>query len=104
MLTGLVIVTSMITLQDNLGAYLGIESNEIVDGATLVLTMFGQIPFGNIVLICGIVLFAYSTTIGWQYYGNRCITYLTGGKGLTFYKLVYLASCFVGAIGIGDFL
>ena len=104
MLTGLVIVTSLIAVQDNLGYYLGIESNEIIDGATLVIATFNQIPLGDVILICGIVLFAYSTIIGWQYYGNRCITYLSSGKGLIFYKILLLAIGFFGALGVGDFL
>ena len=55
-------------------------------------------------LIFGIILFAYSTIIGWQYYGNRCITYLTGGKGIRVYHVIYLATGFFGALGVGDIL
>lgn len=94
----------MVAQQDNMQAFLGIEPSTTIDGASLVIATFSQIPFGDIILMCGIVLFAYSTIIGWQYYGNRCITYLSGGKGLLFYKILLLIIGFVGALGVGDFL
>lgn len=103
-MTGLVIVTTLVAQQDNMQAFLGIEPATTIDGASLVITTFSQLPLGGIILICGIVLFAYSTIIGWQYYGDRCITYLSGGKGLLPYKILLLIVGFVGALGVGDFL
>lgn len=64
LLTGLVIITTMIANQGEMSAFLGINSNELIDGASLVMATYGQIPYGGIVLMCGIVLFAYSTIIG----------------------------------------
>ena len=63
-MTGLVIVTTMVAQQDNMQAFLGIEPSATIDGASLVIATFSQLPFGDIILICGIVLFAYSTIIG----------------------------------------
>ncbi len=94
----------MVAHQDSMQAFLGIEPSTTIDGASLVIATFSQLPLGDIILICGIVLFAYSTIIGWRYYGSRCITYLSGGKGLIVYKILLLAVGFVGALGVGDFL
>ena len=46
--------------------------------------------------------FAYSTILGWSYYGNRCVAYLFGPKGIKPYQVVYVAVAFLGAIGVGD--
>lgn len=48
------------------------------------------------------ILFAYSTTLGWSYYGNRCITFLFGKKAIKPYQVLYLIIAFLGAIGVGD--
>lgn len=94
----------MIANQSEMSAFLGISSSELIDGASLVMATYGQIPYGELVLMCGIVLFAYSTIIGWQYYGNRCLTYHSEGKGLWIYKTLYLIVGFFGALGVGDIL
>ena len=46
--------------------------------------------------------FAYSTILGWSYYGNRCVAYLFGPKGIKPYQVIYVAVAFFGAIGVGD--
>lgn len=94
----------MIANQDNMADFLNMDAGSLIDGASLVMTTYGQIPYGDIILICGIILFAYSTIIGWQYYGNRCLTYHSEGSGLWAYKSLYLIIGFVGALGVGDVL
>ena len=39
----------------------------------------------------GIILFAYSTVLGWAYYGERCIEYCMGKKALVPYRVIYIA-------------
>ena len=48
------------------------------------------------------ILFAYSTILGWSYYGNRCVTYLFGKRAIRPYQVLYVVVAFLGAIGIGD--
>ena len=48
------------------------------------------------------VSFAYSTILGWSYYGNRCVTYLFGAKAQLPYQVFYVIIGFLGAVGIGD--
>ena len=53
---------------------------------------FNQIPyFGSFILIIALTTFAYSTILGWSYYGERCAEYLFGRKAILPYKLLYIA-------------
>lgn len=53
--------------------------------------------WGGFIVTFGIVFFAYSTIIGWAYYGEKCLEYLLGVKALFPYRLLYSAFVFVGA-------
>ena len=57
---------------------------------------------GNSILIFGMILFAYSTILGWSYYGNRCVTYLFGKRAIRPYQVLYVVVAFLGAIGVGE--
>jgi len=52
---------------------------------------------GSWIVSIGLVLFAFSTSIAWAYYGGRSITYLFGTKGLLTYRLIYCASFFIAS-------
>lgn len=52
---------------------------------------------GGYIVSFGIVFFAYSTIIGWAYYGEKCVEYLLGVKALLPYRLVYIGAVFIGA-------
>ncbi|HFI0092895.1 TPA: alanine/glycine:cation symporter family protein [Streptococcus suis] len=60
-------------------------------------SVFGQ-P-GAIALTLSLVLFAYTTILGWSYYGERCIEFLFGTKSILPYRLV-----FVAMVALGGFL
>jgi AGCS family alanine or glycine:cation symporter len=54
--------------------------------------------FGEWVVTVSIIFFAYSTILGWSYYGERCLYYLTESKRASFiYRLLFSAFIFVGA-------
>ncbi|HEX6161983.1 MAG TPA: sodium:alanine symporter family protein [Vicinamibacterales bacterium] len=55
--------------------------------------------WGNIVVTTSLVLFAYSTVIGWSYYGETGIVYLLGPKAVLPYKIAWLVFIYLGAIG-----
>ncbi len=96
-LTGLVLVSTMLA---NPGI---MESGAITAGAQLTTTAFASIPvIGTPILVIGMILFAYSTILGWSYYGNRCITYLFGKWAIRPYQIIYVVIAFLGAIGVGD--
>ena len=68
-LTGLVLVTTIMKNPT-------INANEVSDGGVLTSLAFGQIPYlGPIILTLGMISFAYSTILGWAYYGERCVEY-----------------------------
>ncbi|MDD3294475.1 MAG: amino acid carrier protein, partial [Geobacteraceae bacterium] len=53
--------------------------------------------WGGYIVSFGIIFFAYSTIIGWAYYGEKCLEYLLGVKALLPYRLFYAGFVFVGA-------
>ncbi len=100
LLTGLVLVSTMLANGDIVS---GISAETITKGAELTSAAFAQIPvIGTPILVVGMILFAYSTILGWSYYGNRCITYLLGKRAIRPYQILYVVVAFLGAIGIGD--
>lgn len=54
--------------------------------------------FGQYIIAIGLLLFAFSTTISWSYYGDRAVTYLVGTKFLTFYRILYVIGFFWAAV------
>jgi AGCS family alanine or glycine:cation symporter len=55
--------------------------------------------WGNIVVSTSLVLFAFSTVIGWSYYGETAIVYLFGRRASMPYRLVWLVFIYLGAVG-----
>ena len=53
---------------------------------------------GTVVVTAATVLFAYSTLIGWGYYGERAIAYLFGEESVRYYRVVFVLMIFVGAV------
>lgn len=91
LMTGLVIVSSCIKNPN-------IDVAQI-DGDKLTSAAFAQIPYiGTPILVVGIVLFAFSTILGWSYYGERCIEYLFGSKGIIPYKVIFILVLFIAPI------
>ena len=87
-LTGLVLVSSVL-------AYPDITYS---DGAILSKEAFDKIPYiGTPLLTFGIITFAFSTILGWCYYGEKAMEYLKGKKWMLVYRAVFIAVVFVGA-------
>ena len=92
LMTGLVLVT---TIMKNPS----INMDSVTDGGQLTTLAFSQIPvLGPIILVVGIITFAWSTILGWSYYGERCAQYLWGKKALLPYKLIFVAVVVVGPV------
>lgn len=58
--------------------------------------VFGE--FGRYIVAIGLMLFAFSTTIAWSYYGDRAMTYLLGPKSVMPYRVVYVIGFFYAAL------
>jgi len=59
---------------------------------------------GRFIVSIGLILFAYSTILGWEYYGERCLEYLAGTKPIIVYRLLWVVAVVVGAIGGLEFM
>lgn len=89
-ITGLVIVSSMLHFPS-------LYKNAPIDAYTKL--AFSNLPFNSsFFLSISIVVFAFSTILGWCFYGERCIQYLFGEKLVNFYRITYLVSIFIGSI------
>jgi len=54
--------------------------------------------WGQWIVTLGVVTFAFSTILGWSYYGEKCFEYLTGENYIRYYRMVWIAVVFVGAV------
>lgn len=89
LMTGLVLVSSIIKN----------PAIDVSDGGDLTYKAFQQIPvIGTPILVVGIAAFAYSTILGWSYYGERCVEYLFGRCGMIPYKLIFVFILLIGPV------
>ena len=91
-MTVLVLVTSIMKNPN-------INVQNISDGGVLTSLAFDQIPVvGPLILVVGIITFAFSTVLGWAYYGERCVEYFAGKKVLIPYRILYIAVAVIAPI------
>lgn len=84
-LTGLTLIVT--------GAWSGAES-----GAAMTQAAFDSaIPYGSLLLTICLILFAFTTILGWNYYGERCLEYLFGVKAIMPYRMLFLVFIAGGA-------
>jgi len=55
--------------------------------------------WGNLVVTTSLVLFAFSTVIGWSYYGETGVVYLLGARAAVPYRMLWLVFIYLGAVG-----
>ena len=69
-----------------------------ISGASLTASAFGSaIPGGELVVTLGVVLFATTTMIGWSFYGERCVVYLFGTRGIVPFRVLWVLAIPLGA-------
>ena len=59
---------------------------------------------GSYVVSLGLVIFAFTTVLGWSYYGERCAEFLFGIRVILPYRMFWLAAIMVGALGKLEFI
>lgn len=92
LMTGLVLVSTIMKNPD-------INMDMIQNGGQMTTAAFRQIPvLGPAILVVGIITFAYSTILGWSYYGERCCEYLFGAKGMLPYKIIFVSIVVAGPV------
>ncbi|MFC6167729.1 alanine/glycine:cation symporter family protein [Acinetobacter terrestris] len=94
-ITGIVLVMGFIMAGNSFGSE---------TGAVLTTHTFDQLlpGVGGWLVTFGIIFFAYSTILGWCYYGEKCCTYIFGEKYVLAYRVIYIASVFIGCIATLD--
>lgn len=76
----------------------GLYMDTDLTGAALTTETFeALLPGGGWVVTIGIILFAYSTVLGWAYYGEKCFEYLFGNKSILVYRVIYTLTVLLGA-------
>lgn len=88
-ITALTIITS--------GAWKGGESGAALTTEAFSMGLPGE--WGGIIVSIGILLFAFSTILSWEYYGERCAEYLFGPKVNKIYKVLWIPFIVIGSIG-----
>ena len=85
LLTGIVIVSTIMK-------HSHIDISNFTNGGQLTTAAFNEIPYiGPFILVVALILFAYTTVLGWSYYGERSAEYLFGKKAILPYKILYIA-------------
>lgn len=87
-MTGLVIVMT------------GAWSSQGLDGAAMTNSAYSlglHSSFGQYLVAFGLIFFAFTTILGWNYYGERCTEYLFGIKGIIPYKVIYIVLVAAGS-------
>ena len=91
LLTGLVIISSVLAHPE-----LHIDG---LGGDELTRKAFSQIPMiGKFILTFGLITFAFSTLLGWSYYGEKGLEYLFGTKSIALYRLIFVIVTFLGTV------
>lgn len=89
-ITGIAVVSSMIRSP---GSFTGIAADQ------LCFVTFSTLPLkGETILSISLVLFAFATIIGWNYYGECAVRYLWGEKGIKTYQVLYMLFIYLGAV------
>jgi AGCS family alanine or glycine:cation symporter len=83
-MTGLVLIVSGVWTSD-------------LQGAAMTLMVFDStLPFGGSILSLCIALFAFTTMLGWSYYGERCAQFLLGPKVVLPFRILWVIGVFIG--------
>ncbi|WP_313526243.1 alanine/glycine:cation symporter family protein [Anaerotignum sp.] len=89
-LTGLVLVSSILKNPEGMAG---------LNGGALTSAAFNHIPVvGPIVLTIGLITFAWSTILGWSYYGERSWVYLLGTKSIKPFRVAWVIVVFIGSV------
>jgi|TARA_B110000902_G_scaffold22261_2_gene24883 AGCS family alanine or glycine:cation symporter len=83
-MTGLVLVVT------------GVWDGELHGAAMTSAAFSSELPFGDIILTLCIILFAFTTMLGWSYYGERCAEFLLGPKVIVPFRVLWVVGIFLG--------
>lgn len=74
-------------------------SGKILNGASMTLAAFeSTFAWGGYVVTVGLLLFAFTTLLGWAYYGEKCVEYLFGERWIALYRFLFIICIIPGAV------
>lgn len=74
-------------------------NGEVIMGASLTALAFDSVvPNGSYIVAIAVILFGFTTVIGWSYYAERCIVYLVGERFIPIFKILFVANILTGAL------
>ncbi len=79
----------------------GLWKDGQVKGVALTTRAFQDLlpgDFSGMIVTIGLILFAYSTVLGWCYYGEKCMEYIGGTKSVMWYRVVFAGVIYFGAV------
>jgi AGCS family alanine or glycine:cation symporter len=91
-ITGLVIITSGVWTSGETGASLSS------------LAFANTLPGGEYLVAIALSIFAFTTILGWSYYGERCVEFLLGVKAIIPFRIFWIIAVPIGAIAQLDFI
>ena len=107
-MTGTFIDTIVVCTMTGLAILITHSHTTDLNGAAMTTYAFSQglfIPLiGKYIVNIGLVFFAFTTIIGWNYYGERCIYYLKGLKAIPLYRFIYIICIAIGPFISLDFI
>ena len=62
------------------------------------------LPGGAWIIAIAMIVFSFTTILGWSYYGERALGYLTGATNFTVYRILWCVAAFTGALMEIDFI
>lgn len=91
-------ITGLILGVTNLLGEVG-PDGKMLTGASMTVAAFQSVfSWGRYVVSFGLVLFAFTTLLGWSYYGEKCIEYIWGRKVVPFYRIIFSLMIIPGAV------
>lgn len=91
-ITGLVIATTGV--MGEIG-----PNGQVINGSALALRAFDRvIPGGGLIVTIALIPFAYSTILGWAYYGEKCMEFLCGLRSIWYYRVLFALLVIPGAV------
>lgn len=72
---------------------------KLLTGASMTIAAFETVlSWGGYIVTIGIILFGFTTLLGWAYYGEKCIEYLFGERSIPYYRAVFTLIIIPGAV------
>lgn len=99
-------MTALVIILTGAWTQLDPVTGKALTGAALSATAFntGISGFGGLIVSFGLVVFAFSTILGWSYYSERCAEFIFGEKIILPFRVAWIIAIFIGAIGNLSFI